>query len=293
MPISFNLPYAVCYPLTRMVRRNIRFVGPPPAGPEEYFLNQYRTSERLASRFMQTLDFQGRLVLDIGGGLGGRVPYWLERGASEVWCIDINREELRQGEALLAQHFPQYAGRARFLHPDETPGGKVASLAVLVDSFEHLERPAAVLDQCASLLSPGATLWVGSIGWYNYMASHCLGHVPIPWCQVIFSEHAILQSIRTLLHSPEYRPYYWEQSGGLDRWDLVETLRDRPGEPLNQLSLSGVRSALQHPDFALASFELHPIKKGTALGTLISPLLQLPVLDELLHGYYTATLRRK
>ena len=261
--------------------------------PRLYFRHQYDSSPSLADRFMAGLDFEDRFVIDVGGGLGGRIPYFCDRGARQVWCIDINREELRLGEKLLRAEFPQYVDRARFLHPADVPTGAGADLAILVDSFEHLVHPEEVLEACARNLATGGHLWIGSIGWYNYNASHCLGHIPIPWCHVLFSEQAILKTIRTLLRSSGYQPVYWELTEGLDRWDTIHTLRDRPGEPLNELSLRAIKQVLQHPAFDRTSFHLYPIAGQSILGRVVRPLLHVPGLDELLHGYYTATLQKR
>jgi SAM-dependent methyltransferase len=293
MGFSLNLPYSVCWPLVRMIRRQGAVASPRLMDPVAYFREQYASTPSVANRFMQGLDFEQRFVIDVGGGLGGRMPYFFDRGARQVWCIDINREELRLGEQIMRTEFPQYADRARFFHPDEVPAGANSDLAVLVDSFEHLVNPTDVLDQCAANLGPGGYLWIGSIGWYNQMASHCRVHIPIPWCQLLFSEEAILKTIRTLLHSPGYRPVYWEVVEGLDRWDNIHSLKDRPGEPLNQLSLRQIKRVLIHPAFEMKRFELHPIAEKRLVGRVVRPLLKVPGLDEVLHGYYTAVLRRR
>jgi hypothetical protein len=56
-----------------------------------YFDYQYQTTDAKRRRLMSNVPLSSRLVLDIGSGLGGRAPYWLEQGAERVWCIDINR----------------------------------------------------------------------------------------------------------------------------------------------------------------------------------------------------------
>ncbi len=293
MPLTLGLPYPLLKRITlARHRRGTRRVAPAQQDPTAYFHRQHGTSARMAKQFMVGIEFKDAVVLDVGAGIGGRAPYWIERGAREVWCIDINREELAIGRDIVAREFPQLGSRIHFVHPDDFDPDQRADLALMVDSFEHLEQPSIVLDQCARQLRPGGRLWIGSIGWYNYMASHCIGHVRVPWCQVLFSEQAIIRTIQTLLRDPAYQPNFWERTEGLDRWDAVKTLRERPGEPLNQLSLRGVRRALRHPEFALEQFTLHPIGAGRTMGALMHPFLKLPVLDELLHGYYTAVLHR-
>jgi hypothetical protein len=67
--------------------------------------------------------------------------------------------------------------------------------AILVD-------PQSVLKQIGSWLRRGGAVWIGSIGWYHYLASHSLGHVPIPWCQLFFSDRAIIRTIQSVMREP-------------------------------------------------------------------------------------------
>jgi SAM-dependent methyltransferase len=293
MPFSLNLPYPVCYPLTRFVR----WLRPPyrKAAHDQaaYFDYQYQTTEHMRRRFMEGFSFDGAVLLDVGSGLGGRAPYWLEHGARRVVCIDVNRAELEVGRAILADKFPALKDRVDFLHPDEVTGTDFADVGILFDVFEHLVDPATVLRQCHAWLRPGGRLWIGSIGWYNYMASHCLGHIPIPWCQVLFSQRAIIRTIRSILHRPGYVPSVWELQDGLDRWDKVTTLKDRPGEPLNLLSLRVARKELASSPLQLSSFRVHGFSgRKNPAARAFSLLAKVPLLRELFHSYYTAVLTK-
>ena len=129
------------------------------------------------------------------------------------------------------------------------------------------------------------------MGWYNYMASHCLSHIPVPWCQALFSETAILKTIRKLLRTPAYVPNIWERMEGLGRWENITSLRDRPGEPLNMLSLRRIRRILRDSPFEIRHFRVYGFGgRSNRLALLASPLAQVPVLQELLHSYYSALL---
>lgn len=295
MPLSLNLPYSVCWPLTRMVRRATTpgTTFTPANGSAAYIGYQYYSTDRLRQRFMDGIEFVGRTVIDVGSGLGGRAPYFVEQGARMVHCIDVNRRELATGAALVAERFPVAAGAIEFIHPDEIVEREFADLAILVDSFEHLVDPRSVLMQVNGWLRPGGLVWIGSIGWYNYMASHCLAHIPIPWCQIVFSEQAILRTIRSLLRSPGYEPNVWEREEGLDRWDGVRTLKDRPGEPLNMLSLRGIKRVLAASPFEVRSFRVYGFS-GTAVpgAWLVNGLTRIPPLNEVFHSYYSVVLAK-
>lgn len=295
MAFTLNLPYAVCYPVTRLARRRLR-MHPAAAQDDQaiYFAQQYSDTSQRYHTHMRDLDLTGKVVLDIGSGLGGRALGWLDLGAAHVTNVDINRQELEAGEAILRQRYPDRASRVRYRHPNDMADVKDVDVAILFDAFEHLVEPEVLLQQVHGWLRPGGMLWVGSIGWYNYIASHCTGwHIPIPWCQVLFSETAIIKTIRTLLRSPEYTATVWERMEGLGRWDSVTTLRDRPGEPLNMLSLRQIRRVMKASPFQLRQFRVYPFSgKANRLAPVLSPLARVPVLQELFHSYYSALLMK-
>lgn len=294
MPFSLQLPTPFCYGLTRLLRR----VRPTSRSAEvfdqaAYFRRQYESTDRLRERFMAGIPFEGRTVLDLGSGLGGRAPRWLDYGAERVWAIDVNRQELEAGRAILSAQFPQYAARVEWCHPDDAPSGPLADTAVLVDCFEHLVEPAAVLKRLADRLRPGGCAWIGSFAWYHHAASHCGFHVPIPWSQVLFSERAIIRTIQRVVRQPDYELTFWERREGIQRWDQVRTLRDRPGEPLNQLSLRGVRRVLAQSPLRLESFQVWTYSAAAGpLARALGGMARLPLFDELFHSYYTALLRK-
>jgi SAM-dependent methyltransferase len=289
--LSLNLPFTICCPLARLARR---FAPPRPETCHDqaaYFEHQYLSTQRMHERFMRGFSFAGSVVIDVGSGLGGRAPYWLQHGAGRVICVDINRQELEAGAAILGEKFPEIRSRVDFLHPDEILDRNIADVALLFDSFEHLTDPSTVLQQCFDWLRPGGKLWIGSIGWYHYMASHCLEHIPIPWCQVFFSQRAIIRTIRAILRQPGYVPNVWERLEGLDRWDQIERLSDRPGEPLNLLSLRQVRNVLRASPFELSAFQVHGFSgRVNPVARALAGLAHLPLLRELFHSYYTAVL---
>jgi SAM-dependent methyltransferase len=298
MSFTLNLPYAACYPLTQLARRIRRPARHQENDDEEnddqaaYFERQYRDTANRYKLHMGDLDLVGKTVLDVGSGLGGRALGWLELGAGTVINIDINRQELNAGRAILDERYSRAAKQIVYRHPDEMTAAEQGDVAISFDSFEHLVDPAEVLRQLNGWLRPGGLVWIGSIGWYHYMASHCTGaHIPIPWCQVFFSETAIIKTIRRLLRSPRYVPNDWERREGLGRWDKVTTLKDRPGEPLNMLSLRQIRRVLKDSSFELLQFRVFGFSgRANKLARLLSPLSKVPVLRELVHSYYTALL---
>jgi SAM-dependent methyltransferase len=294
MSFSLNFPEWLCYRVARRARRSAGAGADKYFDQAEYFEQQYRTTGMMRERFFAELRVGGKVVLDLGSGLGGRAPYWMEQGAARVICVDVNRAELSAGRAILARKFPHLSDKIEFCHPEELTEKNFADVAVMVDVFEHLVNPLEVLGQAHEWLRSGGELWSGSIGWYNYMASHCGAHIPVPWCQVLFSERAILGTIRRIIHEPGYAANFWERTEGLGRWDEVRTLKDRPGEPLNMLSLRQVRRVLAESPFEVEEFAVFGFSGRTnAIARCVSFLSRVPVVRELCHSYYTVRLKKR
>lgn len=295
MTVSLRLPAPVCYGAVRVVRRfRPARIAARQISQAAYFDQQYRSTPSLHRRFMYDVPLVDQVVLDVGSGLGGRAPCFLELGARRVVCIDVNRQELAVGEALLADRFPEFRHRVTFVHPDEFTDSEPADVAVLADCFEHLLAPAAVLEQLSGWLRSGGIVWIGSIGWYHYAGSHCLAHIPIPWCQLLFSEHTMLKTIRRIIHAPGYEPNVWERLEGLNRWDGIDTLRNRPGEPLNMLSLRQVRQVLKESPCTIRRFTVHGFGgRQRKWARAASWMARLPILNEAFHSYYSAVLIKR
>jgi SAM-dependent methyltransferase len=296
MAFSLNLPYPLCVQATRLAKR----IWSPSAVANAvaydlraYFRWQYESTQRFHECYWRTLDWKGKVVLDLGSGMGGRAAYFIEQGAAQVYCVDINVNELEAGANYTAELFPAAAPRIRFLHPDDVPELAFADIALLVDCFEHLLDPQAVLAQTSQWLRTRGVAWIGSIGWYHHAASHCGCYIPIPWCHVVFSERAIIRTIQRVTHEPTYTPNAWDELDGLNRWDNVQTLRDRPGEPLNLLSLRQIRKILDQSDLIVEQFQVHGYSgRGHRLSRVLGGLARIPLAQELFHSYYTAVLRK-
>lgn len=116
-------------------------------------LNDY--SQRIAfSRLVRDVPLEGRLVLDVGTGVGRWVTFHLNRGAGSVIGIDIERDRLLR--ASQRQHGGSacfgLASAARLPFPDAT-FDFVSSVAVLLHlDYESKERAIA---EIARVTKPG------------------------------------------------------------------------------------------------------------------------------------------
>ena len=99
--------------------------------------------------------FEGRDVLDLGCGWGGRSVYWLEVGANSVCGVDTDTQ------VALARAFARGRRRSRF----EIGTGEAIpcedgsfDLVVMNDVMEHVVDPEQVVAECHRVLRPGRRL---------------------------------------------------------------------------------------------------------------------------------------
>src|SRR5262245_15389952 len=129
MAVSLKLPYQLCIRATRLAKRISQSSTAAKAiahNRRAYFRWQYETTRRFHDRYWQSIDFRERTVFDIGSGLGGRAAYFIEQGAAQVYCIDINVSELDAGANYTAEMFPAAAARIKFFHPNDVPEAESA-----------------------------------------------------------------------------------------------------------------------------------------------------------------------
>jgi SAM-dependent methyltransferase len=115
----------------------------------------YDYSQRIAfSRLVRDVPLEGRLVLDVGTGVGRWVPFLLNRGAGRVIGIDIEQERLLRASRRQYGSSASFglASAAQLPFPDGT-FDFVSSVAVLLHlDYESKERAIA---EIARVTKPG------------------------------------------------------------------------------------------------------------------------------------------
>ncbi len=66
-------------------------------------------------------------------------------------------------------------------HHVDSAHAQVVDVVLCYDVFEHVSRPAAVLDECYRILKPGGKMLIGTWGWYHPFAPHLWSTMPVPW----------------------------------------------------------------------------------------------------------------
>jgi len=156
-----------------------------------------------------------------------------QRGARRVIGVDIRESHLETARRRAAAS--GVADRCAFMTSPDIPADVVVSL----DSFEHFDDPARILQIMDRYLAPGGTI-IATFGptWYHPLGGHLFS--VFPWAHLVFTEQALLR---------------WRKSF-------------RPGQTatritecgLNKITIRRFRRIVATSPFRFAQFEARPIR---------------------------------
>jgi hypothetical protein len=202
--------------------------------------------------------------------------------------IDINREEIEKAERLANERLDVTSrGRIQFAGVSEgqAPDLGAFDLVLLVDCLEHAGNPIDMLNLAHSLTRADGVCYFSTVGWYHHAASHLEAVIPIPFVTLFFSDRQILDALRRIMSSPDYRPGMWDSDPPIARWRDVEDLRDRPGEHLNKITVGGVKAAVRACDFARGQVRVAGFSwRGAPFLRCLNGLARIPVIQEVYHS---------
>lgn len=262
---------------------------------DAYFQWQSKTSEVYLSSLDKSLISEKR-ILDLGCGLGGRTTYVAEAFNPNFICgFDINKEEIKRARSLSRRYKPALDGKVYFADDLSTvkqlATAKPFDIVLMMDVYEHARDPVELLREIGELLRPGGQLWIQTCGWHSPWASHMTGIIPIPWCQVLFSDADIINVTKRIMREPHYQKNQWDSSEPTLRWEGIKSLHDRPGECLNKCTSKSMRNDFTQTDLELLRFKYCPFGgRKYGLAKALGVLAEVPVLREFFHSAIEVTL---
>jgi SAM-dependent methyltransferase len=127
-----------------------------------------------------------KTVIDFGCGAGHESVECAKRGARKVIGIDV-RERLLDRAAKLATDTGVWE-KCYFVNSTD----EKADIIFTLDSFEHFDDPAGVLEEMGRMLNSNGEVWV-SFGWpwYHPYGGHLFS--VFPWAHLVFTEKSLIR----------------------------------------------------------------------------------------------------
>jgi SAM-dependent methyltransferase len=204
--------------------------GVPPA---------YREKSKLEQLFGRRIweDVRDKVVVDFGCGEGHEVVEMAERGARLV----IGLETWPRWQASAAERIAAHGVADRCKIKAQWAADDAAvDVIISLDSFEHYEDPAAILETMHRMLKPGGSVFI-CFGppWYHPYGGHLFS--VFPWAHLLFSEYAMVT---------------WRT--GLPGKEPKSSLLDAG---INQMTIARFERLVAASPFQLITFEAVPIRR--------------------------------
>jgi len=145
----------------------------------------------------ESIDFEGKRILEVGSGHGDLSIDMALKGAREVVGIDIKCPKIAFAESYLSQNYKQLKDIVTFKCCDvsELPLDPF-NMIVSKNTFEHISDPRSCLDEMKKRLRPGGKVLIGFSPLYNSpFGDHGRTKTFIPWGHVIFPEDWIMRRL--------------------------------------------------------------------------------------------------
>lgn len=250
----------------------------------EYRLTRAKEITDAAER--SGVQLAGEIVLDLGCSDGAISPCYLDAGASEVIGVDIDAEAIQIAKQQPARHGLSF----HLSDTDRLPlDDQSVTVIVAYDVFEHVAKPAVLLEECHRVLAPGGQLLIGTWGWHHPFAPHLWSTMPVPWAHVFFSERTLLRTCRRVYHSDWYTPNMHDFDANGER------IQDRylnESIDTDYLNKYLVRDFERTFEASPLDWTLRPQPFGSRLAGWTRPFLKTPWIREFFTAYFWAVLTR-
>ncbi len=244
---------------------------------------------------IDTSQFAGQDVLDLGSFTAGRLIGWAEKYKFNLAAgIDINPVFEEAGKLFADSKGINCDLRTGF--GENLPWADDSFDSVIsFDVFEHVRDVSVVMEECFRVLKPGGRLFACFPPFYQPLEAHLGAATRMPGLQWLFSGETITAAFDEIIAERGAEADWYRRSKlGLAEWEKLPTL--------NGITVRKFRHILHnHPDWNLEFWSRKPVfSDGRRSRQLPFRLLRLaaaiparlPLLEEISLGRICCTLRK-
>jgi len=214
--------------------RILRAIAPAPPG--EMTGSAYIGRSKLEILLGKSVwaDVRDKTVVDFGCGSGAEAIELAQRGARQVYGVDIRQRWLEAAQSRAAD------ANCRNVSFCTSPPEK-ADVLISLDAFEHFADPGEILTVMSKMLKPAGRV-LASFGptWRHPLGGHLFS--VFPWAHLIFTEKALCH----------WRGHF--RSDGAQRFNEVEG-------GLNQITIRRFEQLVRESPLRLEFLETVPIRR--------------------------------
>lgn len=154
---------------------------------EDNFKNDHAPHLKVDKKLIkETMNLNGKKVLDFGCGMGGMSLWYATNWNCEVYALDIDSHHIKIAKTLQEKYQVQNVTFDKRNILDE-PLTEKYDMVFLNDVAEHIQFPIleAIMKQLHQSLSATGKIFVSYPPWQGPYASHVSHIVNMPWCQYL------------------------------------------------------------------------------------------------------------
>ena len=243
-------------------------------GKKSYALWQYEQGERTIEFFLQRYDikemFEGKTIIDIGCGAGGKSIYYASCGAEKVYGLEI-LEKYREEAMSLAESVGM-EDKFEFVTGDSAAlpfEDNVADTIIVNDAMEHVGNPEKTISEMLRVLKKGGKIYINFPPYHHPFGAHLSDAIYIPWVHLFFSEKTLISAYKDLVK---------DLPDGADRINFRISENECGKEYfsyINKMTIKRFKKILKDMEIKTAYYREVPLRG------FLSPLTNIPLLKEL------------
>ncbi|MCR4435035.1 MAG: class I SAM-dependent methyltransferase [Clostridiales bacterium] len=199
-----HIPAVICKAINSMVPKPTHPFNLAAGGCSSYSEWQFGRGYLALEHYKRMADerqmLEGKTVLDIGCGAGGKTVYYATFNPRHIYGIDLS-----EGLIAEASEFAEKKGlqnKVTFKIEDASRlsfEDNFFDSIIMNDAVEHLDDPVAVLNECYRVLKQGGRLYTNFPPYYHPYGAHLSDVIGIPWVHMFFSEKTLIRVYKDLV----------------------------------------------------------------------------------------------
>lgn len=226
----------------------------------KYSIKEYQCFEESEAKidisdFGADWDIKGKVILDVGSGLGGKPNYYAAAGAKKVITFDISHfcASNAKGKAIENGYDNLFVFIADAVNIP-LPQNFVDAI-VSINVFEHVDDLLNTLLEIRRVIKPEGLIFLHFPPFYSPWGAHLDGWINFPWPHVFFRDRVLIEAARRIERRIHNNRSYID-SAQVD-WDNANRL---PG--LNRTTIKQFNQLLDKVGFTIVSLKKLPFGRN-------------------------------